>query len=84
MNNECQINFDFDYLFKDLLFSSFSFNESNGALLRLGPLLIMAPQVEKVRGPALGLVTPVLRFCHRPKAESQVTFKQTPRGHKLS
>ena len=34
------------------------------ACLQHGPLLIVALQVEKVRGPALGLVTPVLRFCH--------------------
>ena len=33
------------------------------ACLRRGPLLIVALQVEKVRGPALRLVTPVLRFC---------------------
>ena len=38
------------------------------ACLQHGPLLIMALQVEKVRGPALGLVTPVLRFCPWPKA----------------
>ena len=34
------------------------------ACLQRGPLLTLALQVEKVRGPALGLVTPVLRFCH--------------------
>lgn len=29
MKNECQIYFDFDYFFKDLLVGSFSFEESN-------------------------------------------------------